>query len=282
MHLVSAHEIRSLFSQRPKNSHKGTWGHVLLIGGSPLKPGAILLSGRAALRTGAGLVTVSLPKEALKKISKDFLELMYEPLQEWEKLKRVMKGMRAIGIGPGMGVSVKTKGILKNVIGEAVKKKLPLVVDADALNILAQDLSLLRKGRSIVLTPHPGEMGRLLGISTTKVQKNRTQVAKNFATKHRVYLVLKGHHTLIATPSGKVFMNPTGNPGMATAGMGDVLTGMIISLVAQGVEFEKAIVSAVYLHGRPGDRVAKRLGERGMIATDVIEEIPLVIKKLGK
>lgn len=257
--------------ERKKDSHKGDYGHVLLIGGSENKPGAILLSGRAALRTGAGLVTVVLPEKALQKFTKPFtqtLELMFETSSS----KNIFEGKNVIGIGPGMGVGQKAKKFLKSILK---KVSVPIVLDADALNIIAEDSKILKSFRTpTVLTPHPGEMSRLCKKSVSYIQKNRVKVAKNFSQKHGVYVVLKGFRTVIATPDGEIFINSTGNPGMATAGMGDVLTGVIASLIAQGMKFQEAIIAGVYLHGKAGDRVAARLGDRGLLATDVIEELP--------
>ena len=292
-HWITPEEIRPLLKPRAKETHKGTYGHLLLIGGSATKPGAILLAGKAALRTGAGLVTVALPDKAFERFPKNFLELMYEPLPSsssgtlsrkgWKKLAPSIEGKSAVGVGPGMGVNADTKAIVAQLIKKA---EVPLILDADALNCLSSSPSLISpplrgggRGR-VILTPHPGEMARLLGISTAKVQKDRIGIAQKFSKKHGVVLVLKGHRTVIATPSGEVYINSTGNPGMATAGMGDVLTGIIASLIGQGMSPEKAAIAGVFLHGRAGDHVAKRLGDRGLLATDVIEEIPLAIKEL--
>ncbi len=267
----------TLFKPRKKESHKGTYGHVLLIGGSEKKPGAILLSGRAALRAGAGLVTVALPEKALQKFTKPFaqtLELMFERSSS----KKIFAGKNVVGVGPGMGVDQKARSLLNSIFK---KNSLPLVLDADALNIISENPKVLKTIRvPTVLTPHSGEMSRLCGRSVSYIQKNRVTVARDFAQKYGVYVVLKGFQTVIATPDGEIFINSTGNPGMATAGMGDVLTGVIASLLAQGLKFKEAIVAGVYLHGKAGDQVAARLGDRGLLATDVIEEIPFVMKEL--
>ncbi len=278
--------MKFLFTPRKKDSHKGDYGHVLLMGGSATKPGAILLAGKAALRTGSGKVTVGLPDKAFRKLSKNFLELMYEPFpsttsgtfskQGTKKLKKVLEGKDVVVVGPGMGINADTKAVLSFLLKNSNS---PLVLDADALNCISEigtkrALSFIPQGNHVVLTPHPGEMARLLGTTMKKVQANRIKIARDFSRTHGVHLVLKGFRTIIANPSGKIFVNTTGNPGMATAGMGDLLAGMIGSLIGQGIDFEKSIRLAVYLHGQAGDRVAKRLGDRGLLATDVIEEIP--------
>ncbi|HEX5038173.1 MAG TPA: NAD(P)H-hydrate dehydratase, partial [bacterium] len=262
---VTAADVAPWFHKREGDSHKGTYGHVLLIGGSEDKPGAILLSGRAALRTGTGLATVALPDKAFRKFPKNFLELMFVPLPShrsgtlaktaWTKLLKAAEGKKAVAIGPGLGVNADTKALVKNAV---LKLDAPLVLDADALNALSV-ADLKKRKHPAILTPHPGEMSRLTGLSTAKIQKDRLGVARDFAVANRVVLVLKGFRTVTATPMGKVFVNSTGNPGMATAGMGDVLTGVITSLIAQGLEPERAAVAGVYLHGRAGDRVAERL-----------------------
>ncbi len=283
-HWITAVDVRPFFRPRNPSTHKGIYGHALLIGGSEKKPGAILLSGRAALRTGAGLVTVALPDRAFKKFPKKFLELMYEPMPSTKRgtvsrkalnqLLRVFEGKDAIAVGPGLGVDADTKLIVQGLLR---KTDMPMILDADALNCLQPPLK--RKSPTI-LTPHPGEMARLLDTTTAVVQKNRLETARDFAVKQGVFLVLKGFRTVVASPSGELFVNSTGNAGMATAGMGDVLTGIIASLLAQGMEVLPAVISGVYLHGRAGDRVAERLGDRGLLATDVIEEMPHAIHEI--
>lgn len=288
---ITSEEIRTFFKPRPRSSHKGNSGHVLLIGGSETKPGAILMAGRAALRAGAGLVTVALPDRAFRKFPKNFLELMYEPLPSTssgtlsrrgiKRLLSIMEEKDAIGLGPGMGVNTDTARIIEGVLRES---QVPLVFDADALNSLSENRGVLemigRMKRKVILTPHPGEMARLQRTTIAKVQKNRPETARQFSKKYRLFLALKGYRTIMSTPDGKIFWNSTGNPGMATAGMGDVLTGLLTSLLAQGMELLPALLAGVYLHGRAGDRVAASLGDRGLMAGDLIEEIPLTIKEL--
>ena len=285
---------------RQENSHKGTHGHVLLLGGSQNKPGSILLSGQAALRTGAGLVTVALPDKAFQKLRPGFLELMYEPLPSqasgtisWKaKAKKlfseISKNKSVLAVGPGLGVTLETRSMMKSLFETTspLAPGLPLLLDADALNSLSRP-EILHRRFPVVLTPHPGEMARLIGTTTTFVQKNRIEIAREFATTHNVWLVLKGFRTLTACPQGDVWINSTGNPGMATAGMGDVLTGVLSSLIAQcsegthrvqGTNLDEAIRTGVFLHGLAGDHIAKRIGTRGLIASDVIDEMPRMMK----
>jgi NAD(P)H-hydrate epimerase len=301
---VTDTDIAPWFEKRANDTHKGSYGHVLVVGGSENKPGAALLSGRAALRAGAGLATVALPDKAFRKSplrppfsprkgplsgkggGGDFLELMYAPLPShrsgtlaksaWTKILKAVDGKEAVAMGPGLGVNADTKALVKSAI---LKIDVPLVLDADALNALSA-ADLKKRKSPTILTPHPGEMARLTGQSTAKIQRDRVGVARKFAVANGLVLVLKGFRTVTATSSGKVFINSTGNPGMATAGMGDVLTGVIASLIAQGLGPEKAAVAGVYLHGRAGDRVAERLGDRGLLASDVIDEVPRTLREI--
>lgn len=281
--------IQSWVKPRLLNSHKGTHGHLLVVGGSSKKPGAIMLTGYAALRNGSGLVSVALPDRAFQKFPKNFLELMFEPLPsqkdgEFGKisqlvLKKIFEKKTALAIGPGMGTSKSSHEFLKNIIRNCDQ---PSVMDADALNILSADSKLLKKlsGKPVILTPHPAEMARLMKVSVKSILKNRVEITGEFAMKHRVFVLLKGYRSVMSTPSGQIYINSTGNAGMATAGMGDTLTGIIGSLLAQGYDTEKAMLMGAWVHGRAGDRVAERLGDRGMVAQDVIAETPLVYKEL--
>ncbi|QQR80770.1 MAG: NAD(P)H-hydrate dehydratase [Deltaproteobacteria bacterium] len=244
--------VQSWVTPRKRSSHKGSYGHLLALGGSAKKPGSIMLSGYAALRSGSGLVTVALPEIAFRKFPKDFLELMFEPLPSQKNgefgkvtknnLLKKIERKTALAIGPGMGTSKGSHDFLKMVIENS---NLPMVIDADGLNLLANDPKLLKKlsGRSVILTPHPGEIGRLSNSPQPPLKlrggEDRFEHARAFAQKHQIYLLLKGYRTVMATPRGKLYVNSTGNPAMATAGMGDTLTGIIGSLLAQGYDVEK-------------------------------------------
>ena len=270
---ITLQDVTPFFPRRKKDTHKGSYGHVLLVGGSADKPGSILMAGRSALRSGAGLVTVALPMKAFQRVDKNFLELMYAP---FSSLRKILEGKNAVGVGPGMG----TGSGAVSVLNQLLKTSQDLVIDADALNILSARFRLMktltiRRGAS-VLTPHPLEMARLLGTSSSKVQAERIGVARQFATLHRVILVLKGARTVVAWPDGTTWVNATANPVLATAGMGDVLTGLIASLMAQGIEARWAAVCGVFVHGAAAEALALRMGtlgrpiDRGLIATDVI------------
>lgn len=281
--------FKDIFAPRERDTHKGTYGHVLVIAGSSGKMGAGLLTSRAALRSGAGLVTYALPNLAFTKYDSRFPEVMVEGVPDGNRgffggqslpaINKLLAQKDVVAIGPGIGTNDETKAVVIEVISKVGKT---CIMDADALNCIADRPSVLTKKRApVVITPHPGEMGRLMGVSAKDVQKDRLGFAQKFARSFNVYVVLKGYRTVISTPEGRIYINPTGNPGMATAGMGDALTGMIAGLIAQGVSIEKALVAAVYIHGMAGDMAAEKAGEMGLLATDVIENIPKAIKVLG-
>jgi NAD(P)H-hydrate epimerase len=253
------------------------------------KTGAAHLSGLAALRSGAGLVTIATPAPALPVVAAMAPEYMTVGLpdlvtrQDGEAaLERVLE-MEAdvVAAGPGLGLGEAQVAL---VMGLVARSGSPLVLDADALTILAGDVGVLREreGLDIVLTPHPGEMARLAGLSTEDVQRQRVDVAREFATTHRVYLVLKGHRTLIAAPDGRVAINRTGNPGMATGGTGDVLTGVIAAWLAQLLDPDAAARVGVYLHGLAGDLASRSVGQPAVTAGDVLRHLgPAWLETLG-
>lgn len=287
--LSEARDIAGLFRPRDRSAHKGDFGHVLVVGGSRAKPGAVLLAGSAALRAGAGLVTVATAAGATGTIVGRTPELMTEPVteaadgsmsasafrKEWLERKTV------IAIGPGIGTNADNQALVHRIVREAA---LPLVVDADGLTALAAlEGNWEHRSPLLVLTPHPGEMARLTGLSTEQVQKRRVDVAREFSVRRKVYLVLKGNRSLIATPQGKVIVNPTGSPAMASGGSGDILTGLIAGFLAGFREAppEIAICAAVYLHGLCGELAAGRLGEQAALATDLLAALPEAIRSLS-
>lgn len=283
IHLLSPEIIRPVMPPRPPSSHKGTFGHAGIVGGSSGKTGAPAMTGLGALRVGTGLVTVATPQSVSPILESKLLEVMTEPMPEsaqhllgmesCQALLAFANHKSALAFGPGLGVSAETTELLRHLLPQL---DVPCVLDADALNGLAghcQVFSLLK--RPPILTPHPGEMARLLEDTTSKqINEDRIGVSRQFAMKHRVILVLKGARTVIAEPQGQVAICPTGNPGMASAGMGDVLTGMIAGLLAQGLEAWDAARAGVYLHGLAGDLAAATIGKPGLIAGDVIHAIP--------
>lgn len=270
-----------LARRRSPEGHKGTYGHVLLAAGSLRMSGAGLLSARAALRAGCGLVTWALPEKLLPYVIGSVPELMLAPVTggdgEWNagtaaEVLRLSTSRDCIAIGPGLGRFEGDTEWLRRLWEETDG---PMVIDADALNILADTgYRSWSRRHPVILTPHPGEMARLAGISTAEVQRDRIGIALSYAVQHGVILVLKGAHTVIATPEGQAYINITGHPGMGTGGAGDVLTGIISGLLAQGLEADQAAAFGVYLHGLAGERAArKRDHPSALIAGDIIEAL---------
>ena len=277
-------------SERPADSNKGMYGHVLIIGGSTGKSGAPAMASLAALRTGAGLVTAAIAPSVLPLVAAIAPELMTQTLAVTptgeissdnlnpESLKALLHRMTVLAIGPGLGTSPET---VEFTLGLLQQSRLSAVIDADALNALATQPDLLpeiAQGRTIVLTPHPGEMARLTGLDTKQVQADRINIARDFAIRNQVTLVLKGWRTLIAHPDGSIAVNTTGNPGMAKGGSGDLLTGMVASLLAQHPKDPKqAVEAAVYLHGLAADITVRGAGIGGdqhtLLATDSLTHL---------
>jgi hydroxyethylthiazole kinase-like uncharacterized protein yjeF len=274
-------------SRRKSNVHKNYFGHVLILAGSKQMLGAGALSSLAALRSGAGLVTLGIPQSlnsaAQKKISNAIMTL---PLKEtsaqtlalasFKQIRDSYSSYDAIAIGPGLSQNPATQRLILKVIETSPT---PLIIDADALNAVSQSLGSLTKTKTLkILTPHPGEMARLTKNRKKFIEENREGIASSFAQKHNCILLLKGNKTVVASAQKKVYINTTGNSGMATAGSGDVLTGMITAFVAQGLSGSKAAKYGAYLHGKAGDLAAKAKTRLAMIAPDIIDCIPKAIK----
>jgi hydroxyethylthiazole kinase-like uncharacterized protein yjeF len=282
-------DFAALFRPRASDSNKGQYGHVLVIAGGRGKTGAAAMAGIAALRAGAGLSTVASAASAITAISSYAPEIMTEPLAETESgsiamrapddpaLAAITAKKDVIAIGPGMGQNPETVQFIRRFVQEST---VPMVVDADALNAVAGQR--LRFHAPRIFTPHPGEMSRLTGKTIAEIQADRIGHARAFATEHGVYLVLKGNRTVIAFPDGRVWINLTGSPAMATGGTGDVLTGMIAGLVAQfSKQLENALLAAVYLHGRAGELGAEAIGEKSFMATDLFEFLPEAMREIS-
>ncbi|MFQ5950197.1 MAG: NAD(P)H-hydrate dehydratase, partial [Nitrospiria bacterium] len=283
--LITPQMMKDLPPRRPKGIHKGTMGHLLLIAGSVGKRGAAQMAGLAAMRSGTGLVTIALPASVGTSGSPFPVEVMTLPLPETKegtlslaaekKLLQGIAGKSAVAIGPGLSDHPETQHLVRNLIHQV---SIPMVVDADGINAIASDPSTLeRKQGTLILTPHPGEMGRLLGKEAGHIQRDRFNIAADFAKKWGVVLVLKGAHTIVAAPDGSLRVNNTGNPAMATAGVGDALTGMIAGWVAQGITPWDAATLGIYLHGLAGDLAEEALGEGSLMASDLIGKIPEAI-----
>ncbi|HEX5760209.1 MAG TPA: NAD(P)H-hydrate dehydratase [Thermoanaerobaculia bacterium] len=289
LHLLVEDEAAALLPPRPPGAHKGDCGHALLIAGSAGKAGAALLAARGAVRGGAGLVTVAVPEPLLAAVDLASLESMTLALPARpdgslaegavERVRAALAGKGALALGPGLGTQPETAAAVRRIARES---PVPLVVDADGLNAFAGHLpELAARMVATILTPHPGEMGRLLGIPTAEVEADRLGAAERAARETGAVVLLKGRRTLVATPEGAVWVIPTGNPGMATGGTGDVLTGLLAALLAQGLEPLDAALAGAYVHGLAGDLAAERQGTRGLSAGDLAEALPAAFRRLA-
>jgi hydroxyethylthiazole kinase-like uncharacterized protein yjeF len=281
--------IRPYFRRRRRDAHKGTYGHLFVVSGSLGKTGAAVMAGKAALKMGAGLVTVGTPRSCLPIVARSMMELMTEPLPETEegtlssaaveKVLNLIKGKDAFMLGPGISTHDSTKDFVISLLPQI---KIPLILDADALNILAFKTDILKSlSKPVILTPHPGEFARLVKLPIKEVLAKRLELVPRFAAEYGVYVVLKGYRTLIAAPDGRTCVNPTGNPGMASGGSGDVLSGMIASMIIQEKNILEAVLAAVYIHGLSGDIGAKRLGEKFLTAGNIITYLPAAMRTLS-
>jgi NAD(P)H-hydrate epimerase len=295
-------EMASLLAPRDPEAHKGSFGHVLVVGGSVGKAGAAAMAGMAALRSGAGLVTVACPRSVLPTVAGFMPELMTEPLEETEagtislraleygRMDALVQGKTVIALGPGIGRHTETTQFVRTLVE---KFHVPMVIDADGLNAFQSATEKLEgSSHPLVLTPHPGEMARLIAGTVADVEKDRIAVARSFAQDHKSVLALKGHRTLSAFPDGRIWVNHSGNPGMASGGMGDILTGMVAGFWAQGLHGKSpgadawpspahgAIVTAVYLHGLAGDVARERQGELSLTATDLLAALPEAVRRV--
>ena len=281
---------RSLLSRRP-DTHKGDYGHVLVVGGSIGLTGAPALCAVAALRSGAGLVSLGVPESVYFIVASKLTEVMVHPLPETAQgslgagavpvLRSLIRKSDVIALGPGASQQPATQHAVQKLVASV---DLPIVLDADGVSAFAgRNRAKLRKSKGpVVITPHPGEMARLLEISVDSIQRHRTQTAVKVAKELRVIVVLKGHRTVVASPSGRSYVNRTGNPGMATAGMGDVLTGVIAALIGQGLDPFTAAQAGVYLHGLAGDVAARRVGQVSLIAGDLLEALPAAFRRVAR
>lgn len=269
---IEASQIASVFKPRSRFSHKGTYGHLLVCAGSYGKMGAAILSVSAALRSGTGLVTANIAKCGYNIMQSVCPEAMVEVDKNENALSTVIDftKLSALAVGPGIGMAKETVEFVEKLLKQCRK---PLVLDADALNVIAERNYLKEIFQpGTILTPHPGEFKRLVGVWENDLDKLKKQSL--FAVRHKVVLVLKGANTSIATPDGKIYFNSTGNPGMAKGGSGDVLTGVIGSLLAQGYEPKWAAIIGVYIHGLAGDEAAKHMGQTGITARDIVRYLP--------
>ncbi len=287
--LITEQWAKQNIKKRDREAHKGTFGHVLILGGSPGMTGAVCLTALGALRTGAGIVTVAVPRSLNAIVEQKLTETITKPLPESDNgflgrdsLESILESVQkadVIAIGPGMGVSVESETLLKELLPQL---KIPVVLDADGLNLLSNiiknDKDFIKKlPKDIILTPHPGEMSRLADMSISDIQENRLKVAEKFSKDWNCNLVLKGAKTIISSPSNRTYLNITGNPGMATGGSGDVLTGIISSFVGQGYNCLTSSAMGVFIHGFAADIAAGVKGEYSLTAGDIVEYLPRVL-----
>jgi len=289
VNLVGCDDVISMLPERPRYSHKGRYGHVLIIAGSRGKTGAGLMAAKACLKTGAGLVTLGVPESLMDLFQSRVTEEMTLALPDKgngtlsikackEIIEFTRNRVNVLAIGPGLSVDDEIKRVMRSLI---TRTGLPLVIDADGINAMSGDRDILKKAISpVILTPHPGEMARLLNCGIEDIEKDRINTALSFAEETKTYLVLKGVPTVIATPDGEAYINPTGNPGMAKAGTGDVLTGMISAFLAQGLSPRDSAITGVYLHGLSGDMAKEIKGKYSLTASDIIRIIPSGFKRL--
>ncbi|OGF67434.1 MAG: hypothetical protein A2Y62_18210 [Candidatus Fischerbacteria bacterium RBG_13_37_8] len=287
--LITDEDIIPLLIPRMPDTHKSHYGEMLVVAGSSGKLGAAWMTGQSALRSGAGLVTIGVPHSCHKTMMSKVVELMTVGLActpegtfanaAVPEILDFVKDKHLIAVGPGITTHPECVELIRELISQYDKI---MVIDADGINAIAQDISILNdKKGTLILTPHPGEMARLLKVSTKEIQDNRIEASRDFAVKHDIILVLKGYRTLVAFPNEMVYVNPTGNPGMASGGTGDVLTGMIAGFVAQNIDnINQAVLAGVYLHGLAGDIAKEKIGELPLTASDIMKYIPRAIKTI--
>jgi NAD(P)H-hydrate epimerase len=273
--LITQAYVNTFIKKRERDIHKGNCGRVLVYAGSKGMAGAAVLCARAALRTGAGLVRVSVPEELFPILQVGVPEATCITR---ERLFEDLMQYSAIAIGPGLGDEIENGKLIKKILYTTDK---PVVIDADGLNLLRDDLDAMKNAKArVIITPHPGEAARLLNRNASEINRDRQKSAAELAAVTGSVTVLKGAGSVVATPEGKTYINTTGNPGMATGGSGDVLTGVIAALAGQGLEPEAAAAAGVYLHGLAGDLARDQMGEYGLVASDIANMVALAIKSI--
>ncbi len=287
-HLITKESVSQILPKRRPDAHKGEFGHLFILAGSPGLTGAAVMAGLSALRIGTGLVTLGVPEGLNHIFETKLTEAMTLPLAQTNeqtispaaknKILNFLKKADAIAIGPGLSQNRETTQLVRELIREV---RMPMVIDADAINAIAGHADILKKAKAqVIITPHPGELSRLLNSAADEINRDRIAIARKTAEQYNVIVVLKGANTVIAEPDGNVYINNTGNPGMASGGTGDVLTGMAAGLICQKVSPVSAAIAGVFLHGLAGDIAEKEKGESGLIAGDVIEKIPEACKSV--
>ncbi len=287
-HLVTSEMVRALLPVRRPDSHKGDYGRILIVAGSVGFTGAAVLATQGALRSGAGLVTLAVPKSVYPIIASHVIEGMPTPLQDSQgaltagalkQLQTLLRSSDVVAAGPGLSQAAGVRHVIQGLLGSGK----PMVLDADGLNVTAGRAKMLSKAAApLVITPHPGELGRLLDLPATKIQEDRLTAARSAAKRFKCTVLLKGARTVVATSAGEAYIVPTGNPGLATGGMGDVLTGAIASLIGQGLDPISAAYCGAYLHGLAADLIASERGMAGMLASEVADHLPVAIERIRR
>jgi NAD(P)H-hydrate epimerase len=289
-HLITPASVKATMPVRLPTAHKGSNGHLMVLAGSPGKTGAAVLCATAAMRAGAGLVTLGVPHTLNPILESVVTETMTVGLPAsadgtlnetaYDTLATSIRDKRCLAVGPGLGTNASTGRLMERLIRESA---VPMVIDADGLNLIAKDPSALKSASApVVLTPHPGEMARLCNCTTADIQRDRIGHARTVARQFQVYVVLKGADTIVVRPDGNVFFNASGNPGMAAGGMGDVLTGLIAGLITQGMAIDEAACAGVYLHGAAADLLARSQAPVGYLASEVMDAIPRAVIDLDR
>jgi len=289
---MTREKITNILQPRKTDTHKGDYGHILVIAGSPGMTGAAYLTSQAALFSGAGLVTLAIPASSNTIMATKLTEVMTLPVAENREgtfaaksfdriFKFVSEKVNVLAIGPGIRINSDTELLIKKILKNIDK---PIVLDADAINIVSKNISILKniKSTNVIFTPHIGEMARLVKIPVTELKKDQKNIARNFAKEHKITIVLKSCNTIVASSNGKIYYNLTGNPGMATAGTGDVLTGIIASFIGQKIEQYDACRLGVYVHSLAADYGKKISGEVGLTAGQILAKIPEAINSFYK
>ncbi|OPY58015.1 MAG: Bifunctional NAD(P)H-hydrate repair enzyme Nnr [Pelotomaculum sp. PtaU1.Bin035] len=287
-YLITEELVRDWLPPRPSAAHKGDFGRVLVVAGSRGMTGAASLVGEAALRSGSGLITVAVPETLHDILEAKLTEVMTVPLPDTgngnlslgarQRILSLLEGVNVLALGPGLSTEPEVATMVRELLPLV---RVPCVLDADGLNALAGNVEILRKIQTpVVITPHPGEMARLMGVTTREIQEDRLSVASKAAASWNVVALLKGARTVVAAPGGAIYINPTGNPGMATAGSGDVLTGIVASLISQGLDPALAASAGAYIHGMAGDMGAREKGMIGLTAGDIITYLPAAIREI--
>lgn len=288
MTAVNVSDVIAIFPKRQPSASKGDFGHLLVVAGSIGYTGAAYLTAQAAALSGSGLVTLAVGKTIYPILAAKLTEVMVKPFIETrdgslslmaeKDLINFSQNCNVLAIGPGVSQNKETQGLVRNLVGKIDR---PIVLDADGINAFAGETLALKSAKApLVMTPHPGEMARLIEKTVDEVQSDRKGLALKFASEYNTVLVLKGHGTVVASPDGRIYINGTGNAGMATGGTGDVLTGLIASFIGQGLDPFSAAVLGTYYHGLAGDMAAKEKGHLSLLATDLLNKLPDVLKTL--